>query len=577
MEAGAEAALRHQDDRGASLSPVRPAAPGQSAVPAGGLHCRTHSARAHRRQRRQGRDVRQPYREHLSQRVSAHQLRQISRRFGGADLSGIGRVPGAARSRPAQGQVRRLRVPAHLRRQPSAGLRPHAGPPGRRTRLRLCAAGMEGEGSMLSVSNLLCDHRAGNEALRYGHVRERRQGREPETTPADPFDGAPRPVVVWAVTKACNLRCVHCYASASPEAASGELTHQEGLALLEDLRAFNVPAVLFSGGEPLARPDTPALIAYAQSLGLSCTLSTNGLLIDEAMADRLAALGLKYAGISVDGIRARHDKLRGLQGAFEGTLAAIDRCRARGIKVGLRFTVHALNQTDLDAIFDICLEHDVQRLCVYHLAYAGAGARCRRWTWRRSRRAPSWIAFLSARAAAMRKATRSKCSRSAITRTPPISCCNWKRATRSARRGWRQNSKAPAAIAPAATSPPLTRSAMSTTTSLAGTIIAVISGSGPSARSGPKRRTHGLTSCATVAGHCRPAARRAGLWRSATATCAPEPRRPPATGLAWIQAATSQRPREQGICRRHYQARSPSERAGARRNDFLLNKPCMAA
>src|SRR5579884_3068423 len=375
MEAGAEAALRHQDDRGASLSPVRPAAPGQSAVPAGGLHCRTHSARAHRRQRRQGRDVRQPYREHLSQRVSAHQLRQISRRFGGADLSGIGRVPGAARSRPAQGQVRRLRVPAHLRRQPSAGLRPHAGPPGRRTRLRLCAAGMEGEGSMLSVSNLLCDHRAGNEALRYGHVRERRQGREPETTPADPFDGAPRPVVVWAVTKACNLRCVHCYASASPEAASGELTHQEGLALLEDLRAFNVPAVLFSGGEPLARPDTPALIAYAQSLGLSCTLSTNGLLIDEAMADRLAALGLKYAGISVDGIRARHDKLRGLQGAFEGTLAAIDRCRARGIKVGLRFTVHALNQTDLDAIFDICLEHDVQRLCVYHLAYAGRGGK----------------------------------------------------------------------------------------------------------------------------------------------------------------------------------------------------------
>ncbi len=228
---------------------------------------------------------------------------------------------------------------------------------------------------MLSVSNLLCDHRAGNEALRYGHVRERRQGREPETTPADPFDGAPRPVVVWAVTKACNLRCVHCYASASPEAASGELTHQEGLALLEDLRAFNVPAVLFSGGEPLARPDTPALIAYAQSLGLSCTLSTNGLLIDEAMADRLAALGLKYAGISVDGIRARHDKLRGLQGAFEGTLAAIDRCRARGIKVGLRFTVHALNQTDLDAIFDICLEHDVQRLCVYHLAYAGRGGK----------------------------------------------------------------------------------------------------------------------------------------------------------------------------------------------------------
>jgi len=93
------------------------------------------------------------------------------------------------------------------------------------------------------------------------------------------------------------------------------------------------------------------------------------------MADRLASLGLKYAGISLDGSRERHDKLRGLKGAYDGTLAAIDRCRARGIKVGLRFTVHALNEVDLDEIFDLCLEHDVQRLCIYHLAYAGRGGK----------------------------------------------------------------------------------------------------------------------------------------------------------------------------------------------------------
>lgn len=226
---------------------------------------------------------------------------------------------------------------------------------------------------MLSVSNLLCGHQAGNERLRYGHVASRH--RNPMDALADPFLGAPRPVVVWAVTKACNLRCVHCYASANAQPAPGELTHEEGRALLDDLRAFNVPAVLFSGGEPLVRPDTPELIAYAQSLGLICTLSTNGLRIDDSMADLLAGLGLKYAGISVDGIRARHDKLRGQKGAYDGTLAAIDRCRARGIRVGVRFTVHALNQDDLDAIFDLCLEHDVQRLCIYHLAYAGRGGK----------------------------------------------------------------------------------------------------------------------------------------------------------------------------------------------------------
>lgn len=215
---------------------------------------------------------------------------------------------------------------------------------------------------MLSVSNMLCDHTAGNERLRYGHV-------------VKDGDVTPRPVVVWAVTRACNLRCVHCYASATPGPAPGELTREEGFALLDDLRAFNVPAVLFSGGEPLVRPDTPDFIAYAAEIGLSCTLSTNGLLIDDAMADRLANQGLKYAGISIDGIGDKHDKLRGMKGAFQGTLAAIGRCRARGIRVGVRFTVHALNYQYLDEIFDLCLQHDVQRLCIYHLAYAGRGGK----------------------------------------------------------------------------------------------------------------------------------------------------------------------------------------------------------
>jgi radical SAM protein with 4Fe4S-binding SPASM domain len=235
---------------------------------------------------------------------------------------------------------------------------------------------------MISISNLLCDHNTGNERLRYGHVNGNGNGHASGHTAqdvanitADPFHGAPRPVTVWAVTKACNLRCVHCYASACADPAPGELTHEEGRKLLDDLSAFGVPAVLFSGGEPLVRPDILPLLEYATSIGITCTLSTNGLLIDDHMADRLAEIGVKYAGISIDGIGDRHDKLRGQKGAFVDTLAAIDRCRARGIKVGMRFTVHALNEPDLDDIFDLCLEHDVQRLCVYHLAYAGRGGK----------------------------------------------------------------------------------------------------------------------------------------------------------------------------------------------------------
>lgn len=213
---------------------------------------------------------------------------------------------------------------------------------------------------MLSVSNILCDHRAGNERLRYGHRRA---------------VGPPRPVVVWAVTRACNLKCVHCYANADANADPDELTYREGCDLLGELKSYGVPAVLFSGGEPLARPDTLDLMAHARSLDLPCTLSTNGLLIDDRVAGRLAELGVKYVGISLDGIGKTHDKLRGQRGAFDRTVAAIRRCKRHGLKVGVRFTIHRFNLTHLDDIFDLCLREGIDRLCVYHLAYAGRGGK----------------------------------------------------------------------------------------------------------------------------------------------------------------------------------------------------------
>ncbi len=218
---------------------------------------------------------------------------------------------------------------------------------------------------MFSVSNILCNHQAGNEKLRYGHRSADRA----------PGDNAPRPVVVWAVTRACNLQCVHCYASADASAAPNELSYDEGCALLDELKAYGVPAVLFSGGEPLVREDTLDLIAYARQIGLPCTLSTNGLLIDDLTAGRLAALGVKYVGISLDGIGKTHDKLRGQRGAFERTLAAIRRCQRHGLKVGVRFTVHRFNLDHLDDIFELCLNENIDRLCVYHLAYAGRGGK----------------------------------------------------------------------------------------------------------------------------------------------------------------------------------------------------------
>jgi radical SAM protein with 4Fe4S-binding SPASM domain len=224
---------------------------------------------------------------------------------------------------------------------------------------------------MLSLSNLFCDHRGGNEALRYGHRAKVGAGTGVGELPVREVHRTPKPVTVWAVTKACNLRCVHCYASATTAPAVDELSFAEGMDLLEDLAEFGVPAILFSGGEPLARADTLQLIQHARALGMSCTLSTNGLLIDESTADLLARVGLKYVGISIDGCRDRHDRLRGQKGAFDGAVAAIRRLRARGIRVGVRFTVHAKNLADLEAVIELCQVEKVDRLCIYHLAYAG--------------------------------------------------------------------------------------------------------------------------------------------------------------------------------------------------------------
>lgn len=216
---------------------------------------------------------------------------------------------------------------------------------------------------MFSVSNILCGHSAGDESLRYSH-RPRGGGSAPST---------PKPVVVWALTRACNLKCVHCYAAAKADPAPGELTTLQGMELLDDLAAFGVPAVLFSGGEPLRRRDCLTLLDYAVGRGLRVSLSTNGTLITPEVARALRSVGVQYAGISIDGLPAKHDRMRGVVGAFDATIAGLKNCQEAGVRVGLRFTVHALNVDDLDAIFDLAAEHTVERLCIYHLAYAGRG------------------------------------------------------------------------------------------------------------------------------------------------------------------------------------------------------------
>lgn len=222
---------------------------------------------------------------------------------------------------------------------------------------------------MIGISRLYCGSVEPSDPLRYG--------RKAKDLPSHllQFSRDKKPIVVWNTTRRCNLACVHCYSQSANRDYPDELTTAQGMALLEDLAAFGAPVVLFSGGEPLLRHDLFELIAAATGLGMRAVVSTNGTLIDESAAARLAESGLSYVGISLDGLRETNDRFRGQEGAFDGAIRAIRNCRAAGVKVGLRFTINKRNVDDIPGIFDLLVEEDIPRVCFYHLVYAGRGSR----------------------------------------------------------------------------------------------------------------------------------------------------------------------------------------------------------
>lgn len=224
---------------------------------------------------------------------------------------------------------------------------------------------------MIGISKLYCGGVEPSDPLRYQ--------RQAAALPSHllQFSVDKKPIVVWNTTRRCNLACVHCYSQSANKHYEGELTTDEGLALLEDIAQFGAPVILFSGGEPLLREDLLVLIQRAGVLGLRAVISTNGTLIDEAAAARFANLGLSYVGISLDGMREINDRFRGQSGAFDAALKAIRCCQKGGVKVGLRFTINRRNVEDLPAIFNLLIEENIPRVCFYHLVYAGRGSHLR--------------------------------------------------------------------------------------------------------------------------------------------------------------------------------------------------------
>ncbi len=217
---------------------------------------------------------------------------------------------------------------------------------------------------MISVTKLLFGTEYFGDSLRYNH--HSRNAVNGATSDSGP-------VVVWNSTRTCNLNCVHCYMESDAQKYTGELTTEEAKAFIDDLADFHVPVLLFSGGEPLIRPDFFELAEYTKSKGIRPTLSTNGTLITPEVARKIKDIGVGYVGISLDGLRDVNDKFRGKDGAFELAMRGIQNCVAVDQRVGLRFTINHHNFEELDKIFDFIEEENINRVCFYHLVYSGRG------------------------------------------------------------------------------------------------------------------------------------------------------------------------------------------------------------
>ena len=186
------------------------------------------------------------------------------------------------------------------------------------------------------------------------------------------FDQAPM-LVIWECTQACDLACVHCRASAQPERNPHELTTEQGYRLLDEIRSFGEPLMVFTGGDPLKRPDLFDLIRYAVKIGLrtNVTPSATPLLTAEAI-EGFKAAGVSRMAISLDGPDApSHDDFRGIPGTFDRAMFALRHARDIGLDTQFQTTVTRRNMKRLPEMAEIAKEVRTKMWSLFFLIVTG--------------------------------------------------------------------------------------------------------------------------------------------------------------------------------------------------------------
>jgi heme b synthase len=191
--------------------------------------------------------------------------------------------------------------------------------------------------------------------------------------PAPPPGARPR-LVFWELTTGCNLRCVHCRASATELMSPDDLPTSECLRIVDEIAEYAPLILVLSGGEPLWRRDVFQIASHAVSRGLRVALATNGTLVDEAMAHRIHDAGIVRVSISLDGAdRATHDSFRGHDGAFDSAIRGLKCLQELGISTQINTTVSKHNAHQLPEMLELAKQLKVDAFHLFLLVPVGCG------------------------------------------------------------------------------------------------------------------------------------------------------------------------------------------------------------
>ncbi|GBF11996.1 radical SAM protein [Tepidibacillus infernus] len=181
-------------------------------------------------------------------------------------------------------------------------------------------------------------------------------------------------LIFWELTEGCNLKCVHCRATAQPNRNKEELSTEEAYQVIDQIASLGDPILILTGGEPLYRPDFYEIASYALQKGLKVALATNGTLIDQYHARKIKEIGIKRVSISIDGAnKETHDGFRGIPGAFDQALEGAKFLQDAGVDVQFNTTISKHNVDQIEELLQLAVDKKAVALHLFMLVPVGCG------------------------------------------------------------------------------------------------------------------------------------------------------------------------------------------------------------